>query len=176
MNLFILKKNLFVSLKQSSRSIISSDVIKTYNKQKCYLQNRCLTDFRVLTNVSVNSTVFYPIVRLTFSCRKLNFSLIKRSGHKSVFDIDTNVKKDVLLYENKTDSFYVLNYLVVGQLIMWIAFAYLYMDTISIIPQEQLETVKILNMTDKKWQIGIPITFAFTGKHFIFIFDYTIAN
>lgn len=122
--------------------------------------SRCSSNSSVTSELLVKPTVFSLIVRRL----PASVSLITRSAYRSVFDIDTNVKKDVLLYEHDSTFFYALNFVLIGQLILFYTFAYLFVKAIRVLPNEELKQTRFLDLSQKKWQILIPSTFVFAGK------------
>lgn len=127
--------------------------------------SQCSSNFSVTHKLLVKPTVFSLIVRRL----PASVSLITRSAHRSVFDVDTNVKKDVLLYEYDSTFFYSLNFLLVGQLITWTTFAYLFVEALKLVSDEDLKAVRVLDLSNKKWQILIPSSFVFAGKLISFL-------
>lgn len=138
--------------------------------------SRCSSNFSVTNKLLVKPTVFSLIVRRL----PASVSLITRSTYRSVFDVDTNVKKDVLLYEHDSTFYYSLNYLLVGQLLTWTTFAYLFNEALGFVSDAQLKEVRFLDLSSKIWQVLIPLTFIFAGKlislHYRSIINFTLSE
>ncbi len=111
------------------------------------------------------STAFEPIVaRGVFASKKVSLSVAIRAVYKSVFDVDTNVKKDVLLYVNDSAYYYLLNYFVVVAFVTWTSIAYFFKVAVRVVPDEHLKLFQYLDISQKKWQIIITTSFAFAGN------------
>lgn len=96
---------------------------------------------------------------------KRNISLhitVSNKSSKSIFEIDTNVKRDTLLFENNSLTFEVLKYFVVLQFIFWSYAAYYCYVIIKEKKPDQLALFSI-NLNDRKWHYGIPTAFVVTG-------------
>lgn len=126
--------------------------------------NRFISQSRPSSNSSVCHNLLVKPTVLVVRRLPANLSLFTRSAHKSVFDINTNVTKDVLLYQLKSGFFFSLNFLLVGQLVTWFSFAYLFVRALQLVSDEDLQGVRVLDLTQKKWQIIIPSSFVFAGK------------
>lgn len=156
--LYNLDKSLHCALQTSIRSFWSA-------RNVFVLRGRNLHD----ASVNTKPIVFRPIgVRRNILDRKVIAPTTAphvRTYEKSVFDIDTNVKKDVLLYENRSTIFYFLNYLIPGQLAGWVALTYQYTQAVSVLPPEYLKVFNLIDLNDPRWKYGVGIAFALTGKY-----------
>lgn len=139
-------------------------VANTLHRNNVFVvKSRKFSDTRVSSHI-LTKIVFRPIVDRVFSKKYVN-TAITRSQLKSVFDVDTNVKKDVLLYENKSEIFSVLNYLVPVQLVAWTTLSYGYIRNVSVLPPEYLNVFNLVDLNKLSWRYGVLAAFMFAGNY-----------
>ncbi|XP_065202681.1 transmembrane protein 223 [Planococcus citri] len=135
-----------------------------YLKNVLINQHRQCNDSAVVRK-PIHSSVFQAISKRVFITHRNTISAYRSAHYKSVFDIDTNVKTDVLLYRNNSWYFSILGYLAALQLSVWVYFAYNYIRYARLIPESENEVYifNLIPLHDTKWMYGIPFTFVCTG-------------
>lgn len=131
-----------------------------------YLKNVLINERRPYSDFverkSQNGVVFRPISKCVITNR-----YVHSSARKSVFDVDTNVKTDVVLYKNDSWYYTCLGYLAALQLAVWIYFAYHFVKFIKFLPEGEVYIFGIVPLHEKRWQIAIPSTFVCAGNYSI---------
>lgn len=134
-----------------------------------YLKNVLINQHRQINDSAVrkpfNGSVFEAISKRVFVTYRNAISACRSAHHKSVFDVDTNVKTDVLLYRNNSWYFIYLGFLAAAQLALWAYFAYNFLRYAQYMPEGEVYIFNLIPLHEKKWLYGIPFTFLCTGKY-----------
>lgn len=129
-----------------------------YLKNVVIYQHRQYSDSAV--RKPITGSVFEAISKRVFITRHNTISSVH---HKSVFDVDTNVKTDVLLYRNDSWYFIYLGFMAAAQLAMWVFFAINFVRYAQYMPEGEVYIFNLIPLHEKKWMYGIPFTFLCTG-------------
>lgn len=131
-----------------------------------------LKEIRV--NVFNKPIICRPIIGSVFN-KKFAFTSAGSSHSKSIFDIETNVSKDVLLYENKSTLFSVLNYAVPIQFTVWSTLSYGYVSSVNKLPPEYLNVFNLIDLNNPMWKHGVVVAFMFAGNYpLLFTIKFTL--
>lgn len=125
-----------------------------------FVSSSNLKEIRV--NVFNKPIICPPNIGSVFN-KKIAFTSAASSHSKSIFDIETNVSKDVVLYENKSTLFSLLNYAVPIQFTVWSILSYGYVRVVNDLPPEYLTVFNLIDLNNPMWKHGVVIAFMFTG-------------
>lgn len=178
MNISILKKPLRCNLTKSIRTYFGTGKNPNHlfggelkqlplTDTRRYLIPNNLVFTKKLFHSSINRSVGEVVtqIRVNLQPSVSSVFVIRRTvSTRSILDVDTDVKKDVLLYELETNFFRLLNYLLALQLVLWLTFGYLFTKIRKFFNDEEVIVFGLFDVNDKRWKIVVPTSFIVTGN------------